>query len=415
MSDDVVERRSEEMSRPRIAVVSPFLSKEHGTERIVIEWMQQVSAGFEIHVYAQSVEDTGPLDFTFHRIPKLPGPHLVNFIWWFLANHLWRAWDSWFRGLRYDLVYTPGVNCLGADVVSVHIVFGEFLRRVRRELDFKRNPISFWPRLLHRRLYYNLIIWLESVIYTDPDTTLILIAKKTLADLERLYGRHDRCIVLYLGIAHGVYNTTCRTALRAQARNQLALADSQFTLLLVGNDWYNKGIRVLLDALVELRDLPIDLLVAGREDPVPFRKMVLERNLGGTVHFWGPRPDVEFYYAAADVYVGPSLEDTFALPPAEAMACGLPVIVTRENGVHEIMTDGVDGLILEDPQDAAGLAAMIRRLRADKEFRDRMGERAAETARKYTWESNGRELTAVFQEILRRKSALPKQTLTQQS
>ena len=110
-----------------------------------------------------------------------------------------------------------------------------------------------------------------------------------------------------------------------------------------------------------------------------------------------------------------SIACTFAaLPPAEAMACGLPIVVTRENGVYEIITNGTDGLILEDSRDAAGLGAIIRRLYEDKELRDRLGKQAAETARKYTWESNGRELTAIFEEILRRKSDFAAQTLAQE-
>ena len=57
-----------------------------------------------------------------------------------------------------------------------------------------------------------------------------------------------------------------------------------------------------------------------------------------------PRKDVEFYYAAADVYAGPSLQDSYAMPPAEAMACGLPVIVSASAGVSEIVTSGKDRL-----------------------------------------------------------------------
>jgi glycosyltransferase involved in cell wall biosynthesis len=195
----------------------------------------------------------------------------------------------------------------------------------------------------------------------------------------------------------------------------LALSDDRFVLLLVGNDWHNKGLRVLLDALVQLRDLPIDLLAVGREDPTPFRAMVTERGLGSTVLFCPPRADVEFYYAAADVYTGPSLEDTFGLPAAEAMACGVPAIVSRDMGVSEIITNAVDGLILEDAKDSAGLAAMIRRLYEDAEFRNGLGKKAAETARQYTWERNGQELTAILRDILRRKTGYSTQTLTQES
>jgi glycosyltransferase involved in cell wall biosynthesis len=77
-----------------------------------------------------------------------------------------------------------------------------------------------------------------------------------------------------------------------------------------------------------------------------------DRGLEDKIRFMPSRGDVEWYYAAADAYVGPSFEDTFAQPPAEAMACGLPVITSATNGTAEIITDGVDGLIVQDPNDA---------------------------------------------------------------
>jgi glycosyltransferase involved in cell wall biosynthesis len=400
--------------KPRLAVVSPFLDKSHGTERIVIEWIMQLAAKFEIHVYSQEVRDIDPSAIFWHRVPKFPGPHIINFLWWFAANHSWREWDRRVRGLKYDLTFSPGPNCLDADVISVHIVFGEFLRRVHQELKLTRNPIRFWPRLIHRRLFYRLAILLERHVYRNPAIVLILIAQKTAADLARLYGRRDRCVVLYLGLDHVAYNPARRAALRGHARTQIGLVEDTFALLMVGNDWHKKGIGVLFDALNQLRDLPVDLLIAGGEDPVPFRAMAADQDLVGRVHFLPPRKDVEFYYAAADAYAGPSLEDTFALPPVEAMACGVPAIVSAENGTCEIITDGVNGMILRDPRDAAGLASMIRRLYEDEPFRMRLGEKAAETAQQFTWERNGHELAAIFEEILQGKSGFAAQTLAQE-
>ena len=117
-----------------------------------------------------------------------------------------------------------------------------------------------------------------------------------------------------------------------------------------------------------------------------------------------PRKDIEFYYAAADVYVGPSLEDTFAQPPAEAMACGLPVIVSSTNGTSEIVTHEVNGLILSDPRDCETLADLIRRLYQNREFRDQLAAKAADSTLEFTWERNGRELVKIFEEIIRRKA-----------
>jgi len=401
-----------EKRKPRVAVISPFLDKRHGSERIVLEWLSHLPGEYEIHIYSQRVEDVDASKATWHRIPKLPGPHLLNFIWWLVANRVWRERDRRFRDLKYDLVYSPGANCLDADAISVHIVFAEYTRRVRAAMALARNPIWLWPRLLHRKLYYRLATFMERHAYVNLETTLILIAKRTAKAVEKLYGSSNRCRVLYLGLDHHEFNPGRRAALRETARKEVGLSDQHFALVLVGNDWRNKGVPVVLEALVQLPGLPIELLLVSREDPAQVRAIATHMGLGGRVHFLSPRQDIEFYYAAADAYAGLSLEDNFALPPAEAMACGLPVIVSATNGTSEIITHGVDGLILDDPTDANGLALMIRRLYEDEVFRARLGDNAAATARNYTWEQNGLELAAIFEEILRRKARPAAQTIT---
>jgi glycosyltransferase involved in cell wall biosynthesis len=402
-------------SKPRLAVVSPFLNKANGTERIVVEWIAQLANDFDIHVYSQQVDD---LDFgtvTWHRVSRLPGPHLFNFLWWFAANQLRRAWERRIHGLRYDIVFSPGANCFDADAVSIHIVFAEFLRRVGDELRLSRNPIQLWPRLLHRRIYYRAVIFFERRIYTNPRTQLILTSRRTSEELARFYDRNEPFPVVIAGLDHAVFNPVRRKSLRSEARRDLRIADDRFTLLLIGNDWRKKGLPALLEALARLRDLPLRLLVVTRESDPALEVMVRERSLAECVRFCPPRKDVEFYYAAADAYVGPSLEDTFALPAVESMACGLPVIISSRAGAADLVTDGVDGLILRDPTDAAKLAAMIRHLCGDPELCRRLGEQASITAQQYTWERNGREVASIFEEILRRKAHAAPHSLAQET
>jgi len=390
--------------KPRLAVVSPFLDKRHGTERRAVEWVCRLADIFEIHVYSQDVKDLNLSRIFWHRIPKLPGPHLLNFLWWFAANHLWRAWDRSVRGLRQDILFSPGVNCFRADAVSVHIVFAEYMRKNKSDLSLARSPVWLWPRILHRRLYYNLLISLEHRVYTRRETALILIARRTGIELAKYYGRGEGCPVVYVGLDHAAFNPQRRTGMREEARRDLGIPGDRFVVLLVGNDWRNKGVPVLLEAISQLEDLPVDLLVVSQENQAPLPVAAYEKGIKDRVRVLPPRRDVEFYYAAADAYAGPSLEDTFAQPPAEAMACGLPVIVSAANGASEIITHRVDGLILDDPTNATALAEMIRELCQDGVLRSRLGERAAETARQYTWERNAREIDAIFQEILRRKA-----------
>jgi glycosyltransferase involved in cell wall biosynthesis len=386
-------------------VVSPFLDNAYGTERAVLRWIAPLTDLFEIHVYSQRIEDLDLSRICWHRIPTLPGPHIANYIWWYFANQIWRAWDTHVRGLQPDIIYSPGINCPDADVISVHIVFAEFARQARSELQFRGKPLRAWPLLLHRRLYYRLIVFLERRIYRSPRNRLVLYAKKTAADLKRFYDRNERVLLLYMGLDHSVFNRDRRLRLRAEARSTLGMAPGIFVLLLVGNDLRKKGIRTLINAMAVLQTTDVRLLVVTRENSDVFASEALQAGLKGVVSFHPPRKDVDFYYAASDAYVGPSIEDTFAMPPFEAMAAGLPVIVSRENGTSEVMNHGTSGLILEDATDSKTLAKLIRDLVADQDLARSLGEEAEKIAKRFTWESNVEDFKKVFSEIIAEKVA----------
>jgi glycosyltransferase involved in cell wall biosynthesis len=212
--------------------------------------------------------------------------------------------------------------------------------------------------------------------------------------------------VIFHGIDPGRFNPETRARRRAGARATLGMGEDEFCLLLVGNDWKNKGLPTLLGSLDRLREPRVRLLVVGQDTVEPYRKMIDRLGLGRRVTFRSPRPDVEFYYAAADLYAGPSLEDAFGLPPLEAMACGLPVITSAQAGVSEVITEGVDGFVIDNPQDSAKLSDLIALLYQNQDLRKRVGEAAALTAKQYSWDRNARELGQVFQEVLRRRNSL---------
>ena len=370
---------------------------------MVIEWMDRLAELFDIHIYSQRVSDLDSDKFTIHRIPKLPGPHLFNYIWWFAANHLWRRRHARTKRLNFDLIYSPGINCLDADAITVHIVFAEFVRQVRQQLEFRRNRVAHWPLLLHRRLYYRLIMFIERQVFLDPRTQIILTAPQTAAEICRFFGRKENFPVLPPGIDHAMFSPAVRSSKRSTARESLGVPEGRFIILLIGNDWRKKGLFTLLDSLCELPSYPIDLYVAGGDDPKPFMRTIQERGLDSRVRFLPPRKDVDTYYAAADAYAAPSLEDTFALPASEAMACGLPVIISARAGAAAIVTDRTDALVLNDPADAKELAGLVRLIYEDPELRQSLGRNAAVTASKFTWERSAADLCGIFRGLLLRK------------
>ena len=392
----------------RIAVVSPFLDRRHGTERCIVEQIEHFlrRPGCEIHIYSQSVRDLdvvrfrrssasppAPVKAVWHRIPALPGPHLLNFLWWYFANQALRWFHGKFRGLRFDLVFSPGINCADAGAIVVHIVFHEFFRLVGRDLRFRDAPLSSWPVLLHRIIYYHLIMTLENRIYRDPRISLAAVSQLTAGELNTHFARQD-VTVIPNAVDLARFNLPERLRRREPSRKILQLPETEFVLLLVGNDWKKKGLEPLLNAMAAIRHLPLRLLVVGRDNCVPFLEQIQRLNLAGRVLFLEPSSDIMHFFAATDVYTGPSLHDSFALPPIEAMACGLPVITSATNGGSQIITKGLDGFVLSDAHDSAALSRLLSRLYEDPDLRRSVGENAARTAQSYSWERNASETWA---------------------
>lgn len=391
--------------RPRIAVVSPFLDKRHGTERTVAEQLERLAEDFEFHVFSGRVQDLDLAKFTWHRVPMLPGPQIVRYLWFLTANHLCRWWDRRLSRRAYDLIYSPGINCLDADVVAVHVVFEALATLLRTDLELRQNPILSWPRIVHRRLYYKLLTALENRIYPQPQLRLVAVSHQVAGDLTRRFGREDEIKVIYAGVDSDVFHPEGRLRRRSEARQSLGLTDLDFALLLIGNGWKNKGLLCVLKAISQLGESPIKLLVVGQDDRTPYRILCRRLRLEGKVCFLNPSPDILNFYAASDVYVGPSIYDSFAMPPAEAMACGLPVIVSRRAGISEIIAHGTDGFVLEDASDFQQLVNLLKLLAHDPELRQRLGQAAAKTVSQFSWEQNAARLRGVFINNIRMRAA----------
>jgi len=73
-------------------VVSPFVDKSHGTERVVAEQIERLSSEYEIHLYSERVEDLDLRTIVWQSRLYSPGPHLFRYIWWFCRNHVYRRW-----------------------------------------------------------------------------------------------------------------------------------------------------------------------------------------------------------------------------------------------------------------------------------------------------------------------------------
>jgi glycosyltransferase involved in cell wall biosynthesis len=390
---------------PTIAVITPFLDKSHGSERCLAEQLERIARHYRVRVYTERAAglDLSSGNISLRRVPGIPGPHLVKFVWFFLINHVIRAYDTALCRAWYPVRYSPGINCFDANLISVHILFHSLSGALQGARKMSGLSLAGKIRLLHRRTYYRMIMFLERLIYRNLDIFMVYVSRRISGEVTRYVGRSiEHTTVIHHAVETSYFNPASRTARRVEERRRAGIAPTDFVLLLIGNDWVNKGLATLVDAVRIADDHRLVVVAAGSDGMASF----LGRTPGAAhprVILLPPEEGVLRFYAMADAYVGPSLEDAFGLPPLEAMACGLPVIVSSKMGVSEIITDGDDGLILKDPEDAGALAELITRLLREPALCRRLGLRAYETACSHTWNGNSAMLKNVIDGMLRQE------------
>ena len=153
------------MADLKVWVVTPELHRRGGTERCLAEQIERWRDQFTIRLYTMRLDDVDTDGIQVRMIPDLPGPHVLRYSWWFLANQLWRAGDR-FSGTSPDVVHSPGVNSLDATAVSVHIVFAKYWDRVRARVLKDLAQAGDHGSSPHRILYWRLVRTLESLLYS---------------------------------------------------------------------------------------------------------------------------------------------------------------------------------------------------------------------------------------------------------
>jgi UDP-glucose:(heptosyl)LPS alpha-1,3-glucosyltransferase len=197
-------------------------------------------------------------------------------------------------------------------------------------------------------------------------------------------------------------------AVRCAFRNRVGLEPGDLTGLFVGHNFALKGLRPLLEALGARRQRnrkarPIHLVVCGSGQPGPFRRLANGLGLNDTIHFLGFYPDVEACYWSTDFFVQPTYYDPCSLVVLEALACGLPVITTAQNGASELMSDGGDGYVLTTPDAREELIAALDHM-ANDTTRQAMSARALRLGQVQTFDLHVARLIAVFEDVAAARS-----------
>ena len=202
--------------------------------------------------------------------------------------------------------------------------------------------------------------------------------------------------VVHLGVDPGFQPQSAETVSALRERHNL---HSEY-LLFVGTLEPRKNVSGLLKALAALPQAP-PLVLAGRPGWLfdQTQSIISELDLQNRVRLFQdfPSTDLPALYAGASVFVLPSHYEGFGFPVLEAMACGVPVVISNRASLPEIAGEAA---LQVNPDEPASIANAIQRALTDTDCRRTLISAGFEQARRFTWRATAEQTLAVYRSLL---------------
>lgn len=305
-------------------------------------------------------------------------PEIYNFLPMLIPKALPEGWWRGFDLLqgRSRVAFSFGATGLPV-VTTVHHL----------TTDPDLQPYSSFAQRLFYRLIESRYDGL-SIAYADA---VVCVSRFTQRQVERTYGRADS-VIIFDGIDTDVFVPPPNFVRRDDG---LPPSNARIRLLFVGNRTRRKG----FDLLPRIMDrLPEDYVLyytggfQGRERRPPHPRMI---PIGSP-----DRAGLVAAYQSCDILLFPSRLEGFGMAPAEAMACGRPVVTTNASALPEVVDDGLNGF-LAPRDDVAAYAEKVRLLGEDPALRRRFGEHGRQkVAATFGYDQLGNGFKALYERLL---------------
>jgi UDP-glucose:(heptosyl)LPS alpha-1,3-glucosyltransferase len=343
----------------RIAFLRRRFSPTGGAERYLLRLASGLAAlGHHLTLYC---EEWTPRENPFHGLTKVASNDPVAYAKKIAALPLRDRHD-----IVFSLERVPGCDLyragdgVHADWLAYRQAFHPLMGPIRTQLRRKNRDLCA----------------LEASVFASGGARHVICNSRFVADqiTQRFQYPPSRIDIIPNGVPYNQFSTGDRSL----GRQALKLAPHDYVILLVGAGAERKGHAIARQAVRLMRkDIGAKLVIIDTPPPAAM-------------------PHI---YAAADVFLLPTLYDPFANVTLEALAAGLPVITSAQNGGSEILTDQVNGFILPRADDEKLLVHLLEHL-ADPDFRAMFRKPAQDLALQYDLTRNLTATLAVFDRLL---------------
>jgi len=297
---------------------------------------------------------------------------------------------------EYDVLHVNGfISWAKADVNTAHFVHGGWLRSPYYPF---RLTGGLWSA--YQVVYSRINAKLEHWAY-QRSKIIAAVSEKVAIEIRANGTESERIEVVYNGVDTSAFTAARQTG---SDRSSFGLPLDACLLLFVGDlRTPRKNLDTVLKALLQLPS-HVYLAVAGYLPGSPYPDEAKALGIGDRVHFLGLVKNMPTLMHSADVFVFPSRYEAMSLSLLEALAAGLPVITAKTAGGAEII--GTDcGIVLDDPDDAAALAAAVAKLADAPELRREMGAAARLLADQFGWARMARRYLDLYRGFANQKGA----------
>jgi len=381
--------------RRRIAVVIPKYGLVGGAEGFAAA-LTELLAGDpsrELHVFANRhgrEKEGGPV--RFHHVPIIVFPRFL-------------------KTVSFAFFAQRAIARLGVDVIHAHDrMFSPHLYTMHG------LPHRVWVKEVRKKRYPSLFdrntAWVEERMVAGGTCRYFLAVSHLTRDIFLREYPVDpaRVPVVHPGVDPAAVTGRGADEERQAVRRRYGLPAAAALIVFAAMNFDIKGLAALLAGLGRLKARrpaqPFHLLVVGGDNGRKYEEAARQAGIGDRVTFAGAvsREELEGIYAAGDLYAMLSKFDTFGMVVLEAMAKGLPVVISGAVGAKDLVREGVNGFVIDNPQDADKVADVLFQA-LQKEPQHALGRAALATAQEHTWEKTARQVGAIYDKIISSKAS----------
>ena len=303
------------------------------------------------------------------------------------------------KNVRFDLLHHVSYGSVSAPPfvgrLPVPVIWGPIGGGQRAPAEFWRYFGWAWSREILRDIWIDFLRFAPSTRRAARASVVALATNYETAQLLRELGAPDVRLCLDSGIPSEVVSSSRSSGSRSE----------HLTILWVGRMQPRKALPLALEALAQVPDLNVKLLIAGDgEMRGPWENRTRRLHVENRVEFLGSVPwnELPSLYQRADVFLFTSLRDSFGMQILEAMAHGVPVLTVDHQGAETFVPPrGGLKIPVTNPRDTVTrLAEGIRWLARNPEARRKLGDAGRKYAETQTWERKAEWMSRLYEEAV---------------